>query len=129
MKKNRPLYILIGIVLLIIVNTVLYLSLNFYNTPRIINIVFLNVSIILYLLFTIISSEQGTAFFNYAKFPIVSLYTTLTFIISSLLIFFNTNSIKLVVIIQVILLGLFIILMCMDTIEKNNKDNLNNNQQ
>ena len=126
MKNNKVLYGIIGIVALAIVNVVVFLSLKEYTTARWINIAGLNLSIIVFWGAGIITGDKSEKFLGYARFPIVAVYSVLTFIISALFILINVKSVTLSVIVQVILLGLFAIVMCTNTMANNVSRNITN---
>lgn len=126
MKNNKVLYGIIGIVALAIVNVVVFLSLKEYTTARWINIAGLNLSIIVFWGAEIITGDKSEKFLGYARFPIVAVYSVLTFIISALFILINVKSVTLSVIVQVILLGLFAIVMCTNTMANNASKNITN---
>ena len=126
MKNNKVLYGIIGIVALAIVNVVVFLSLKEYTTARWINIAGLNLSIIVFWGAGIITGDKSEKFLGYARFPIVAVYSVLTFIISALFILINVKSVTLSVIVQVILLGLFAIVMCTNTMANNASRNITN---
>lgn len=126
MKNNKVLYGIIGIVALAIVNVVVFLSLKEYTTARWINIAGLNLSIIVFWGAGIITGDKSEKFLGYARFPIVAVYSVLTFIISALFILINVKSVTLSVIVQVILLGLFAIVMCTNTMANNASKNITN---
>ena len=126
MKNNKVLYGIIGIVALAIVNVVVFLSLKEYTTARWINIAGLNLSIIVFWGAGIITGDKSEKFLGYARFPIVAVYSVLTFIISALYILINVKSVTLSVIVQVILLGLFAIVMCTNTMANNASKNITN---
>lgn len=126
MKNNKVLYGIIGIVALAIVNVVVFLSLKEYTTARWINIAGLNLSIIVFWAAGIITGDKSEKFLGYARFPIVAVYSVLTFIISALFILINVKSVTLSVIVQVILLGLFAIVMCTNTMANNASKNITN---
>lgn len=126
MKNNKVLYGIIGIVALAIVNVVVFLSLKEYTTARWINIAGLNLSIIVFWAAGIITGDKSEKFLGYARFPIVAVYSVLTFIISALFILINVKSVTLSVIVQVILLGLFAIVMCTNTMANNVSRNITN---
>ena len=126
MKNNKVLYGIIGIVALAIVNVVVFLSLKEYTTARWINIAGLNLSIIVFWGAGIITGDKSEKFLGYARFPIVAVYSVLTFIISALFILINVKSVTLSVIVQVILLGSFAIVMCTNTMANNASKNITN---
>ena len=126
MKNNKVLYGIMGIVALAIVNVVVFLSLKEYTTARWINIAGLNLSIIVFWGAGIITGDKSEKFLGYARFPIVAVYSVLTFIISALFILINVKSVTLSVIVQVILLGLFAIVMCTNTMANNASKNITN---
>ena len=126
MKNNKVLYGIIGIVALAIVNVVVFLSLKEYTTARWINIAGLNLTIIVFWGAGIITGDKSEKFLGYARFPIVAVYSVLTFIISALFILINVKSVTLSVIVQVILLGLFAIVMCTNTMANNASKNITN---
>lgn len=126
MKNNKVLYGIIGIVALAIVNVVVFLSLKEYTTARWINIAGLNLSIIVFWAAGIITGDKSEKFLGYARFPIVAVYSVLTFIISALFILINVKSVTLSVIVQVILLGSFAIVMCTNTMANNASKNITN---
>lgn len=126
MKNNKVLYGIIGIVALAIVNVVVFLSLKEYTTARWINIAGLNLSIIVFWAAGIIIGDKSEKFLGYARFPIVAAYSVITFIISALFILINVKNVALSIIVQVILLGLFAIVMCTNTMANNTSRNITN---
>ena len=119
MKNNKVLYGIIGLVALAIVNVVVFVSIKEYTTARWINIAFLNLSVIVLWFFSIMFGNKEEGFMNYSRLPIVSLYSGITFIVSALLIITNLQSVKATIVIQVILLGLFIIILATNTMANN----------
>lgn len=134
MKNNKVLYGIIAIVALIVVNVVVFVSVKDFTTARWINIGFLNLSVIVTLFFSIMFGKKEYKFMNYSRLPIVGLYSTITFIISALFIIFNLKSIAITIVVQIILLGVFIIVLSINTISNNsaeaslNEDKINNNK-
>ena len=61
-------------------------------------------------------------FMNYSRLPIVGSYSTITFIISTLFIICNLKNITITIVTQVILLGLFIIILASNTIANNSAE-------
>ena len=119
MKKNKILYAVIVAVALIVVNVVVFVSVKEYTVARWINIGFLNLSVIVALLFSVMSGKKDYKFMSYSRIPIVTLYSFITFIVSALFIIFNLKSIVITIVVQIILLGLFIILMSVNTMSNN----------
>lgn len=119
MKNNKMLYGIIGAVLLIVVNLIVFLSLKTYTAARWINIVGLNLSIIVLWGASIVFGKKETHFLQYAKFPIIGLYSVITFIISILFILINLQNVTVSIIVQVVLLALFIIAMSINTMANN----------
>lgn len=134
MKNNKVLYGIIGIISLAVVNIILFLCLKEYTTSRWINIIGLNLSIIIFWLAGIITGDENEKFLGYTRFPIVMTYSVLTFIISALFILINVNNNVLSIVVQIILLGIFVIVMCINTMANNvsrnvtNKDKANYNK-
>lgn len=130
MKNNKTLYGIIGVVILIVVNLILFLSLKDLSTARWINIIGLNLAIIIFWGASIITGSKETHFMQYSKFPIIIAYTAVTLIISAIFIFINLPSTTISIIVQVLLLAVFIIAMSInqmannDSVEMAKKDNI-----
>lgn len=107
MKNNKVLYGVICAILLVVVNLVVFISLQNYTAARWVNIVGLNLSIIILLVASIITGNKETHFMKYSKFPIIISYFIITFIVSAILIIVNLESVTVSVVVQVILLALF----------------------
>ena len=122
MKNNKTLFGIIGIVALIIINVVVFVSVKEFTTARWINIGCLNLSVIVGLFFSIMFGKKEYKFMNYSRLPIVGLYSTITFIISALFIICNLKNITVTIVIQVILLGLFIIVLASNTMANNSAE-------
>ena len=67
------------------------------------------------------NKEEG--FMNYSRLPMVSLYSVVTFILSALLVLINFQNVKVTIVIQVILLGIYIILLATNTMANNSARN------
>lgn len=119
MKNNKVLYSIICVVALIVVNAVTFISIKEFTTARWINIGFLNLSVIILLIFSIMYGKKEDKFMNYSRFPIVGLYSLLAFIISALFIIFNLKNVTITIVVQIILLGLFIIAISLNTMSNN----------
>lgn len=126
MKNNKVLYGIIGIISLAVLNIIVFLCIKEYTISRWINIAGLNLSIIMFWGAGIIAGDESEKFLGYARFPIVTVYSVLTFIISALFILINVNNITLSIIVQIILLGLFIIIICINTMSNNVSKNITN---
>ena len=107
MKNNKVLYGVICAILLVVVNLVVFISLQNYTAARWVNIVGLNLSIIILLVASIITGNKEIYFLKYSKFPIIISYFIITFIVSAILIIVNLESVTVSVVVQVILLALF----------------------
>ena len=116
MKNNKILFGIIGIIALILVNVVVFVSVKDFTTARWINIGCLNLSVMVTLFFSIMFGKTEYKFMNYSRLPIVGSYSTITFIISTLFIICNLKNITITIVTQVILLGLFIIILASNTI-------------
>lgn len=119
MKNNKVLYGIICLITLIIVNVVIFVSVKDFTTARLINIGFLNLSLIISLIFFVMVGKKETRFMNYSRFPIVGLYSTIAFIVSALFITFNLQNIAITIIVQIILLGVFIVIISLNTMANN----------
>lgn len=130
MKNNKTLYGIIGAVILIVVNLILFLSLKDLSVARWINIIGLNLAIIIFWGASIITGSKETHFMQYSKFPIIITYTAITLIISAIFIFINLPSTTVSIIVQVLLLAVFVIAMSInqmannDSAEMAKKDNI-----
>lgn len=122
MKNNKTLFGIIGIVALIMINVVVFVSVKEFTTARWINIGFLNLSIIVGLFFSIMFGKKEYKFMNYSRLPIVGFYSTITFIISALFIICNLKNITITIVTQVILLCLFIIVLASNTMANNSAE-------
>ena len=123
MKNNKVLYGIIGLVALVIVNLVVFISIKEYSTARYINIAFLNISVLNLWFFSIMFGNKEEGFMNYSRLPMVSLYSVVTFILSALLVLINFQNVKVTIVIQVILLGIYIILLATNTMANNSARN------
>lgn len=119
MKNNKVLYGIICLITLIIVNVVIFVSVKDFTIARLINIGFLNLSLIISLIFFVMVGKKETRFMNYFRFPIVGLYSTIAFIVSALFITFNLQNIAITIIVQIILLGIFIVIISLNTMANN----------
>lgn len=119
MKNNKVLYGVICAILLVVVNLVVFISLQNYTEARWVNIVGLNLSIIILLVASIITGNKETHFMKYSKFPIIISYFIITFIVSAILIIVNLESVTVSVVVQVILLALFAIAMSVNKMADN----------
>lgn len=119
MKNNKVLYGIICLITLIIVNVVIFVSVKDFTIARLINIGFLNLSLIISLIFFVMVGKKETRFMNYFRFPIVGLYSTIAFIVSALFITFNLQNIAITIIVQIILLGVFIVIISLNTMANN----------
>ena len=67
---------------------------------------------------------------NYSRFPIVAVYSVIAFIVSALFIAFNLKSTVITIVVQIILLGLFIIVVSSNTMANNSaQESLKNDKQ
>lgn len=123
MKNNKVLYGIIGLVALVIVNLVVFISIKEFSTARYINIAFLNISVLNLWFFSIMFGDKKEGFMNYTRLPMVSLYSVVTFILSALLVLINFQNVKVTIVIQVILLGIYIILLATNTMANNSARN------
>ena len=123
MKNNKVLYGIIGLVALVIVNLVVFISIKEYSTARYINIAFLNISVLNLWFFSIMFGNKEEGFMNYSRLPMVSLYSVVTFILSALLVLINFQNVKVTIVVQVILLGIYIILLATNTMANNSARN------
>ncbi len=123
MKNNKVLYGIIGLVALVIVNLVVFISIKEYSTARYINIAFLNISVLNLWFFSIMFGNKEEGFMNYSRLPMVSLYSVVTFILSALLVLINFQNVKVTIVIQVILLGIYIISLATNTMANNSARN------
>lgn len=123
MKNNKVLYGIIGLVALVIVNLVVFISIKEFSTARYINIAFLNISVLNLWFFSIMFGNKEEGFMNYSRLPMVSLYSVVTFILSALLVLINFQNVKVTISIQVILLGIYVILLATNTMANNSARN------
>ena len=123
MKNNKVLYGIIGIVALAMINVIVFVSVKEFTVARWINIAFLNLSVIVLWFFSIMFGNKEEGFMNYSRLPIVLLYSGITFVISALLIIINLQNVTATIVTQVILLGLFIILLSTNTMANNSARN------
>ena len=119
MKNNKLLYCLIFIVSLLVTNTIVFVTNTEFTVAKWINIVFLNLAIIVLLLFSVMSDKKEYAFMSYFRLPIVATYSAITFILSALLIMFNMSNVTFTIVVQVLLLGLFVIAISLNTMSNN----------
>lgn len=122
MKNNKVLFGIIGIVALIVVNVVVFTTVKDFSTARFINIGFLNLSVIIVLFFSIMFGKKEYQFMNYSRLPIVGIYFAVTFLISTLFIICNLKSVTVTIVIQIILIGLFIIAISSNTMANNSAE-------
>lgn len=123
MKNNKVLYGIIGLVALVIVNLVVFISIKEFSTAIYINIAFLNISVLNLWFFSIMFGDKKEGFMNYTRLPMVSLYSVVTFILSALLVLINFQNVKVTIAIQVILLGIYVILFATNTMANNSARN------
>lgn len=110
MKSNKLLYSIVILVALGVLNLVFYLAIKEYSTARYINIAGANLAIIVFWVAGIISSkDKDNEFLQYTKYPIVIIYTLITFILSILFILFHLKSVNFSIATQAILLAILII--------------------
>lgn len=126
MKNNKVLLGIIVIVALAIVDVIIYLCVKEYTIARWINIAGLNLAIIIFGISGVMTSNKSERFMEYSRFPIVALYSGLTFIISALFILIGVKNIQLSIIVQIILLGIFIIAMSTNKMANNASSNVMN---
>ncbi len=126
MKNNKILYGLIGIVALVIVDVIIYLCVKEFTVAKWINIAGLNLSIIIFWAAGIMPDDGNKRFLANTRLSIVTIYSVLTFIISALFILIGIQNITLSIIVQIILLGVFIIFMATNTMANNDSININN---
>lgn len=129
MKNNKVLLGIIGIVALAIVDIIIYLCVKEYTVARWINIAGLNLAIIIFGISGIMTSNKSERFMEYSRFPIVVIYSGLTFIISALFILIGVKNIQLSIIVQIILLGIFIIAMATNKMANNASSTVSNTDQ
>ena len=107
MKSNKLLYSIVILVALGVLNLVFYLAIKEYSTARYINIAGANLAIIVFWVAGIISSkDKDNEFLQYTKYPIVIIYSTITFILSILFVLFHLKSVNFSIAIQAILLAI-----------------------
>lgn len=129
MKNNKVVYSLILVVTLLVINIVIFLTLQTYSAGRILNIICLNVAIIILWFFIFINlKDANNKYLNYSKIPIVLIYALLTIILSIVLIIINPETVISTVIIQVIIHGIFAISMLTNKLADNTTENLEKNQ-
>ena len=126
MKNNKVLLGIIGIVALAIVDVIIYLCVKEYTMARWINIAGLNLAIIIFGISGVMTSNKSERFMEYSRFPIVAIYSGLTFIISALFILIGITNISLSIIVQIVLLGIFIIAMSTNKMANNASSNVMN---
>lgn len=126
MKNNKVLLGIIGFVALAIVDVIIYLCVKEYTIARWINIAGLNLAIIIFGISGVMTSNQSERFMEYSRFPIVAIYSGLTFIISALFILIGITNIPLSIIVQIVLLGIFIIAMSTNKMANNASSNVIN---
>ena len=130
MKNNKVLYGIICLVALIVTNVVVFVSVKDFTTARWINIGFLNLSVVISLIFSVMVGKKEYRFMNYSRFPIVAVYSVIAFIVSALFIAFNLKSTVITIVVQIILLGLFIIVVSSNTMANNSaQESLKNDKQ
>ena len=126
MKNNKVLLGIIGFVALAIVDVIIYLCVKEYTIARWINIAGLNLAIIIFGISGVMTSNKSERFMEYSRFPIVAIYSGLTFIISALFILIGITNIPLSIIVQIVLLGIFIIAMSTNKMANNASSNVMN---
>ncbi len=119
MKNNKILYGLIFVVSLIVTNTIVFVTTKEFTVAKWINIAFLNLAIIILLVFSIMSDKKEYSFMSYFRLPIVATYSIVTFILSALFIAFNLKSVAITIVVQILCLGLFVIIMSLNTMSNN----------
>lgn len=122
MKNKKVLFGIMGLVAIIIVNTVVFVSVKELTTARWINIGFLNLSLIIAYFFSIMFGKKEYKFMNYSRLPIVGIYSAVTFILSAIFIICNLKSIAITIVVQIILLGLFVIVLSTNTMANNSAE-------
>ena len=129
MKNNKVVYSLILVVALLIINVVIFLTLQTYSASRILNIICLNVAVIIFWFFIFINlKDANNKYLNYSKIPIVLVYALLTIILSIILIIINPETVVSTVIIQVIIHGIFVISILTNKLADNTTESLEKNQ-
>ncbi len=130
MKSNKLLYSLVIIVALIVLNLIFFLTIKEYSVARYIDIAGANLAIIVFFVAGIISSkDKDNEFLQYTKYPIVIIYSVITFIISILFILFHLKSVNISIVIQVILLAMLIIGVALVKMANNSIINNTNEQK
>lgn len=115
MKNNKMISGLIFGIILVVVNLIVFVTVKDFTTSRIINIVFLNLSLIISIIIGALEKKsKENAFLNYTKLPMIGFYTLICVIMSALLIAFGKNSSTLSIVLQVILLAVFLIFILMN---------------
>ena len=129
MKNNKILYGLIFVVSLIVTNTIVFVTTKEFTVAKWINIAFLNLAIIILLVFSIMSDKKEYSFMSYFRLPIVATYSIVTFILSALFIAFNLKNVAITIVVQILCLGLFVIIMSLNTMSNNvAKENMKTNK-
>lgn len=129
MKNNKVIYSLILVVGLLIINTVIFLTLQTYSASRILNIICLNVAIIILWFFIFINlKDSNNKYLNYSKLPIVLVYAVLTIILSISLIIINPKTVVSSIITQVIIHGIFVLAILTNKLADNTTESLEKNQ-
>ncbi len=129
MKNNKILYGLIFVVSLIVTNTIVFVTTKEFTVAKWINIAFLNLAIIILLVFSIMSDKKEYSFISYFRLPIVATYSIVTFILSALFIAFNLKNVAITIVVQILCLGLFVIIMSLNTMSNNvAKENMKTNK-
>lgn len=124
MKNNIVIKIAIMLIALLIVNSITFLLISTYEASRIINIIFLNLSIIVLGLFAFLNTkDKQNKFLNYSKLPIVTLYSIITFIMSIILILINPKKIVVTIVLQILVTGIFTIIMLINKMADNSTEN------
>ena len=126
MKNNKVLYGIIGVGGLVVINLIVFLCVNVYTTARWINIAGLNLSVIVFWVAGIMTGSREEKYTEYARFPIVACYSIPTFLMSIIFIAIGLENVTVSIITQVVLFGLFAVVMCLNTMANNSARNTTN---
>lgn len=120
MKNNKVMSAIILISALIIVNVLIFMILQTYNASRIINIICLNISlVILWISIFTNFKNNDDKYINYFKLPIVIMYSIITIVASTLLIILNPNTVTSTIVIQILIHGIFAIILASNKMADN----------
>ena len=119
MKNNKSLVGIIFGTIVVMLDVIIFLTIKNYNAARIINIIFLNLTVFITCCLAIINNKEKAKYLSISKYPILFVYMLVSIIINLLFIVLNLKSTNISIITQVVLLGILIICLNIDKIGTN----------